>query len=75
MRTSKRQITVNSPAPSRPTTVQELMDNLALYPMDYEISFSPFSLHRTKDRGGLVHFEFNEIEGSDYTIHRDKPSE
>jgi hypothetical protein len=68
MKSSKRQITVNSPAQSHPKTVQELIDNLALYPMDYEISFSPFTLYRTKDRGGVVHFEMNEVQGHDYDM-------
>lgn len=35
------------------------MDNLAMYPMDCEISFEPFTLNRTKDRGGVVHFELD----------------
>ena len=71
MKFSKRQITVNSPAQSHPKTVQELIDNLAIYPMDHEISFSPFTLFRTKDRGGIVHFEINEVEGNDYEMLRD----
>jgi hypothetical protein len=31
--------------------------------MTDEISFAPFTLLRIKDRGGIVHFEFNEVEG------------
>jgi hypothetical protein len=68
METSKRTITVTSPAPVCPKTVRELIDNLALYPMDHEISFSPFTLYRTKDRGGVVHFEMNQVQGHDYEI-------
>lgn len=71
METSKRTITVTTPAPVCPKTVRELIDNLALYPMDYEISFSPFTLYRTKDRGGIVHFEMNEAQGQDYKLLKD----
>jgi hypothetical protein len=43
--------------------------------MDHEISFSPFTLFRTKDRGGIVHFEINEVEGIDYEMLRDRKKE
>ncbi len=68
MKNSQRQITVNHPAVSPPETVQELLDNLALFPPDYQISFAPFTLFRIKDRGGEAHFEFNEAPGVDYTL-------
>ena len=55
-------------APVTPKTVQELIENLKLYPADHVLDFSPFTLYRTKDRGGIVHFEFNQIEGQDYQI-------
>ncbi len=74
MANSKRTITVNTSAPVCPKTVQELIDNLAQYPMDYEISFSPFTLYRTHDRG-MVHFELNEIEGQDFKLLRQRESE
>lgn len=53
-------------APVCPKTVAELIENLKLYPMDYELDFQPFTLYRTKDRGGIVHFEFNEVQDIDY---------
>ncbi len=53
---------------SRPETVEELIELLKIFPPDHEISFGPFTLYRLKDRGDFVHFEFNEVEGSDYTL-------
>ena len=52
-------------APVNPKTVGELIENLKLYPLDWPISFSPFTLYRTKDRGEHVHFEMNEAQGQD----------
>ncbi|MFK8114550.1 MAG: hypothetical protein AB8B91_20280 [Rubripirellula sp.] len=55
-------------APVSPKTVGELIENLKLFPADWPIDFAPFTLHRTKDRGEIVHFEFNEVDGVDYEL-------
>jgi len=66
-----RRIIVDSPAPVHPKTVQELIDNIAIYPMDLGISFAPFTLFRTKNCEGIVHFEMNEVQGRDYKLLRE----
>lgn len=55
-------------APVHPETIGELIENLKLYPSDWKIDFSPFTLCQVKDRGGVVHFELNEVDGVDYEI-------
>jgi len=67
--TSQKTIVVESSPTSCPNTVGELIATLASYPMAQEISFDPFTLYRIKDRG-VLHFEFNEIPDTDYTMHR-----
>jgi hypothetical protein len=68
MTNSKKQITVNTSAPACPETVQELIDCLAQLPMDSTLTFEPFTLYRIKDRGGVIQFEFNEVQGQDYKL-------
>lgn len=55
-----RMIKVNATSPATPETVQDLIDDLAKYPPNWPISFAPYSLYRTKDRGEIVHFELSE---------------
>ena len=64
----KKQITVNHPPTTPPETVQDLIDLLAIFPMDHAVCFSPLTLNRLKDRGKRVHFEMSEVINVDFTI-------
>jgi hypothetical protein len=60
----KKTVAINYPPKSCPETVQEMIDLLALFPLDYKIEFNGITLYRLKDRGGFVNFEFNELDGN-----------